>query len=255
MDFRTEPDERELELRIFVQGLFNDLHRVDDYVWLHSRWYTDDDYNKILDAALPTGSRFTFAFLGRDVQFRHNVIRRMLDEGHEVATHGPRHYRMDKSLSKQQIGAAVAPCLDELRALGVEPTGFWSAYNTVVAKEGMEALRDVGIEWFSSGKPHPDTPEGIKFIPLQPGSDYHMVFIDRVPIDEAESVWTKMANNPGEGAMLFHPFTFTRLTDDILPAFERVLDGVGGCVPMRDWPDSGAKPTVVFDASLQIGWW
>jgi peptidoglycan/xylan/chitin deacetylase (PgdA/CDA1 family) len=255
MDFRGVPDERELELRIFVQGLLRDLHRVDDYVWLHSRWYTDDDYAKVLDVGKKTGSRFTFCFLGRDVQFRKEVIRRMVDEGHEVATHGPRHYRMDASLSKERISSAVGPCVEELRALGADAVGFWSAYNTVVATSGMEALRDVGIEWFSSGMAHPVVPEGIRFVPLQGTSDYHMVFIDRMPIDEAEVAWKKMSRDTERGAMLFHPFTLTRLTDDIRPAFARVLEEAGGSVPMREWPASDGRPSVVFDASLQLGWW
>lgn len=255
MEFRGEPDERELELRIFVQGLLRDLHRVDDYVWLHSRWYTDDDYDQILDVAQETGSRFSFCFLGRDVRFRERAIRRMIDEGHEVATHGPRHYRMDASLTKDRISAAVGPCVDELRQLGADAVGFWSAYNTVVATEGMEALRDVGIEWFSSGMPHPDTPEGIRFVPLQAPSDYHMVFIDRVPIEDAEATWSTMSKDVDQGAMLFHPFTLTRLTDDVMPAFRRVLEAAGGSVPMREWPSSGGRPSVVFDASLQLGWW
>src|SRR5262245_24828127 len=92
--------------------------------WFHSEFVPDRERrshaesvvergtSRILDLLRRTGSRATFFVLGEAVREHPSLVRRIVDEGHELATHGVDHrplWHLDSHTFARQ--------LDEFRSL------------------------------------------------------------------------------------------------------------------------------------------
>ncbi len=252
MEWR-KADEREMELQWFVQNLLQDPPElVARKVWLHSRWYDDEHYFQVLDVAKECNARMTFCFLGRDVPHRTRVIERMLADGHEVTTHGPRHYLINERFEYEDIYNDFKPCLDDLRALGADAQGAWLSYHGTLHDAAPQALADLGVTWFSSGKPHGNLPAGLRFVPMMEPHDFEILFVNPVPVSQALQKWKAMSAHPDQGVMLFHPFILTMLDPQIIEAWKAFLVSTRGSVPAREFPSSDGRPAIVLDASLHL---
>lgn len=81
----------------------------------------------LLDALRAEGVLATFFVLGKQVQYRPQLLRRMVDEGHEVATHGFSHPNMRRA-SLQTQRDDLERALAQLRELGIVPRSFRPPY-------------------------------------------------------------------------------------------------------------------------------
>lgn len=248
-------DTREMELQWFVQNLEGDPpDLIMKKIWLHSRWYEDEDYNQILDIAKKHKARMTFCFLGRDVEYRTRIIQRMVNEGHEVATHGARHYLIDDRFGYAEMHRELIPCVDDLAKLGVTVKGMWISAHGILHRDTPQALVDHGIEWFSSGKDHDQSklPTGLRFIPMLKPHDFEILFVHPISPQDALVNWKKMLDHRTEGTFLFHPFTLTRLERSIMDAWDEFLSYSGGSIPAYEHSSESRLPSIIFDSSLHL---
>ena len=250
-------DPYRLELYWFVKDIMESEPDLGQRkIWLHSRWYEDDHYFAWLDAAREVDARMSFCFLGRDVLYRKNVIRRMVDDGHEVGTHGFLHYLVDETTTRADLRADLQRCVDGLAELGVRPRGLWAGAKGYLNPDAANALVDVGLDWFSSVRPHDqgELPDGLTWVPAKAPHDVEMLFYHPRPAAEAVDVWKQAYTADSTGAFMFHLFTLTMLDGGInMDAWKQLMRYTGGSVPVAEKLDTGTKrPSIVSDASLHL---
>ena len=249
-------DRRQQELEWFVQNIKDDDEPLRQRKeWLHSRWYRDEHFTTLLDVASARDARMTFCFLSRDVAERQDVIRRMVAEGHEVATHGSRHFLINERHDHEFLHDDLSECIDQLAGLGVSCKGMWlSAHGKLDGDRAADALRDVGLEWFSSGIEHPeaDLPDGLRFVPQLDPHDFALLIDSPEPLEAVRVHWDEMATRSEHGVMLFHPFSLTMISDDITEMWSDWLRSVGGSVPVDEFDGSTGRPSIVLDCSLHL---
>jgi hypothetical protein len=249
-------DGRMLELLDFVdrlEGVEEEVRR--QRLWIHSRWYEYDDFARVLDVAASTEARMTFAFLGRDVVHRRAIIERMVEEGHEVVTHGARHYRIDERLSDAELRAELEFSLTELRQVGIDAEGIYlgdSPWRPATAR----ILDELGFAWACGRRIQPEDAleVGPETVPLARPTDAELFLYDQTTAQQALDTWREMAAGSQSGAWLFHPFSFAYLDagDAALDAWGRFLREVGGSVPVGERNRADGRPVLLFDSSLSL---
>ncbi|MGQ7294791.1 polysaccharide deacetylase family protein [Quadrisphaera sp. KR29] len=108
----------------------------------------------VLDALAAAGARATFFVLALAAEAHPHLVRRMLDEGHEVALHGVDHERLTL-LSDRRALARVREGRDRLAAVtGQAPRWFRPAFgaHTVPLAAGVRALGLVPVLWSAWGR-------------------------------------------------------------------------------------------------------
>ncbi len=224
-------------------------------LWLHSRWYEDEHYFTWLDAARLVNARMTFCFLWRDVPYRKRVIRRMVDEGHEVGTHGRLHYLVTPEMTRTTLRDELEMCVDGLAEVGVEPNGLWIGAKGAMSPEAAAALVDVGIEWFSSVTPHDNDamPDGVTWVPAKYPHDVELLFYHPRPAAEVLKIFEQQYDADPGGAFMMHLFTYTLLAPENMEAWKDFMRYTGGCIPVSEKLATGSNaPAIVSDASLHL---
>lgn len=249
-------DPYELELELFVRDIrASSADLASRKTWLHSRWYEDRHFHRWLDVAREVGGRMTFCFLDRDVPFRRPIIERMLNDGHEVATHGRLHYLIDERFDRRRLIDELAPCVARLRDLGATAEGLWLGRYGSLRGHSAQALADLGITWFSSMVDHDtrDLPGDVVFLPGRWPHDVQILFYEPIPAGEALATWKAMYDESHEEAFIFHPFTMTMLDPANLGAYSAFVDHAGGSVPATEKISTDTTlPCIVVDASLHL---
>jgi polysaccharide deacetylase family protein (PEP-CTERM system associated) len=151
--------------------------------WFHSEFVPEADRraspesvvergtNRILDLLGASGSRATFFLLGEVVRQCPALLRRIVDEGHEVASHGLDHrplWRLDAGTFARQLDEfrrIVEDVLGSFPVIGYRAPSFSLDRTTAWA---LDVLRDQGYAYDSSIFPAwtklygvPDAPVGI----------------------------------------------------------------------------------------------
>lgn len=109
---------------------------------------------QLLDIFREQGIRATFFVVGRRVKEHPDVVRRMLEDGHEVANHSQNHYRLD-TLPADQCRREINDCdINFYRATGrhlsiLRPPGV--RYNDTVVKSARELGYEI-ISWNDAAK-------------------------------------------------------------------------------------------------------
>jgi polysaccharide deacetylase family protein (PEP-CTERM system associated) len=113
----------------------------------------DRGTRRILDLLQATGSRATFFVLGEVVRAHPTLLRRIVDEGHEVATHGNDHrplWRLDADTFAHQLEEfrrLVERILGHFPIIGYRAPSFSLDRSTAWA---LDVLRDQGYAYDSS---------------------------------------------------------------------------------------------------------
>lgn len=108
---------------------------------------------RILDLLRRHGSRATFFILGQVVQEHPDLVRRMVDEGHEIGCHGMDHeplWNLDRESFRRELRdfrAAVEAALGSFPVSGFRAPTFSLDRSTAWA---LEVLRDEGYAYDSS---------------------------------------------------------------------------------------------------------
>lgn len=133
--------------------------------WFHSEFVPEADRRaatesvvdggtrRILDLLRATGSRATFFVLGEVVRAHPALLRRIVDEGHEVATHGNDHrplWRLDAdtfACQLEEFRRIVERILGHFPIVGYRAPSFSLDRSTAWA---LDVLRDQGYAYDSS---------------------------------------------------------------------------------------------------------
>ncbi len=135
-----------------VQAFDGQVGRGD---WEKLEWRFAANTNRILDMLAQENVKATFFTLGWVAQRCKHLIRRMADEGHEVASHGMAHFRADEQSPeafRRDIAEAKAILED---ASGVAVTGYRAATFSIGAKNmwAFDILAQEGYRYSSSINP------------------------------------------------------------------------------------------------------
>lgn len=135
-----------------VQAFDGQVHRDD---WETLEWRFVANTNRILDMLAQENIKATFFTLGWIAQRAKPLIRRMADEGHEVASHGMAHFRADEQTPeafRRDISEAKAILED---ASGLAVTGYRAATFSIGARNmwAFDVLAQEGYRYSSSINP------------------------------------------------------------------------------------------------------
>ncbi len=135
-----------------VQAFDGQVRRGD---WEKLEWRFAANTNRILDMLAQENIKATFFTLGWVAQRCKPLIRRMSDEGHEVASHGMAHFRADEQTPeafRRDIAEAKAILED---AGGIAVTGYRAATFSIGAKNmwAFDILAEEGYRYSSSINP------------------------------------------------------------------------------------------------------
>lgn len=131
----------------------------------------------ILDALAREGVRATFFVLGRQARRHPELVRRMRDEGHQVASHGydhgilvlrgPRHVRDQLARTEHAVGRAAGPGV--LTRVFRAPHGFRGPVTWAAARSAGYRMAGWTSGVFDSADPGPDVVADRSARALAPG--------------------------------------------------------------------------------------
>jgi len=135
-----------------VQAFNGQVQRAD---WEKYEWRFTANTNRILDILGQENIKATFFTLGWVAQRSKLLLRRMADEGHEIASHGMAHFRAD-----EQTPEAFRRDIAEAKAIledvsGATVTGYRAATFSIGAKNmwAFDILAEEGYRYSSSINP------------------------------------------------------------------------------------------------------
>ena len=150
--------------------------------WFHSEFVPESERrsvaesvvdrgtNSILDLLRATGSRATFFLLGEVVRAHPTLVRRIVDEGHEIASHGLDHqplWRLDANSFARQLEEfrhAVERVLGRFPVIGYRAPCFSLDRSTAWA---LDVLQEQGYAYDSSIFPAWTKLYGVPDAPVQ----------------------------------------------------------------------------------------
>jgi polysaccharide deacetylase family protein (PEP-CTERM system associated) len=103
---------------------------------------------EVLDILAETGAKATFFVLGWIARRHPGLVRRMVSEGHEVASHSDVHARLDR-LSRDALGRDLAAARDSLEQITGLPVWGLRAPNFSIGDAVLDCLAEAGY-WYDS---------------------------------------------------------------------------------------------------------
>ena len=163
----------------------------------------------ILDLLKQEGAKATFFFLGNVAEHYPQLVRRAVDEGHEIGVHGDDHHYvsdMTEPEFRQEIGTAIG----KIRSAGAPAVAGHRATAFSISRRNLwalDTLRDLGVEYDSSIFPFSGGRYGIADWPRRPGPTD--AGIPEVPMSVVEVAGRKIPCMGG-GYVRYFPIAFTR---------------------------------------------
>lgn len=151
----------------------------------------------------------TFFFLGNVAEHYPELVRRAVDEGHEIGVHGDVHdyvRDMDEAQFRAEIGRGIA----KIRAAGATDIAGHRATAFSISRDNLwalDTLRDLGVRYDSSIFPFEGGRYGIPDWPRTPGMTD--AGIAEVPLSVVTMGGRKMPCMGG-GYVRYFPLAFTR---------------------------------------------
>jgi polysaccharide deacetylase family protein (PEP-CTERM system associated) len=103
---------------------------------------------EVLDILAETGAKATFFVLGWIARRHPGLVRRMVSEGHEVASHSDVHARLDR-LSRDALGRDLVAARDSLEQITGLPVWGLRAPNFSIGDAVLDCLAEAGY-WYDS---------------------------------------------------------------------------------------------------------
>lgn len=127
-------------------------------------------YSSIIDCLQRTGTSCTFFVLGKTAERYPELVLRLKNMGHEIASHGYGHDRVD-SLTPKQFAEDIDRSIEIIREITkTNPIGYRAPFFSVSRKEFWfyEILAERGFEYSSSVFPYYGRKYGIGDFSLSP---------------------------------------------------------------------------------------
>lgn len=221
-----------------VQAFADQISRAD---WENYEWRFSANTNRILDWLAEENIKATFFTLGWVAMRDKALIRRMADEGHEIASHGMAHFRADEQTPdafRADIARAKAILQD---TGGVAVTGYRAATFSIGASNmwAFDILAEEGYRYSSSINPVQHDLYGLPGAPRAPFYPSPSKSIPEIPIT---TVAFMGKNHPFGGGGFFRLLPY--------PVFhwglQRVnnLDGLPCIFYMHPWEIDPGQPRI-----------
>lgn len=124
----------------------------------------------ILDLLKSNGSKATFFFLGNVAEHYPELVRRAVDEGHEIGVHGDVHDYV-RDMDQQQFRAEIERGMAKIRAAGAKRIAGHRATAFSISRKNLwalDTLRELGLAYDSSIFPFQGGRYGIPDWPRAP---------------------------------------------------------------------------------------
>lgn len=163
----------------------------------------------ILDLLKEHGGKATFFFLGNVAERYPELVRRAVDEGHEIGVHGDVHHYV-RDMSQDEFRDEISTAMSKIHAAGApriaghRATAFSIDRNNLWA---LDTLRGLGLEYDSSIVPFQGPRYGIPDWPRQPGPTE--AGIPEVPMSVV-AIGGRRIPCMGGGYVRYFPLAFTR---------------------------------------------
>lgn len=163
----------------------------------------------ILDLLAREGKKATFFFLGNVAEHYPELVRRAVDEGHEIGVHGDVHDYV-RDMDEKQFRTEITRGMRKIRAAGADEivghraTAFSISRNNLWA---LDTLRDLGLRYDSSIFPFEGGRYGIPDWPRAPGMTD--AGISEVPMSVV-TIGGRKIPCMGGGYVRYFPLAFTR---------------------------------------------
>ncbi len=132
-----------------VEAFFKTIDRRD---WDSHECRVADNTNRVLDLFAARGAKATFFTLGWVAKRYPALIRRIVDEGHELGSHGLEHRRCD-SLNRSALLADLKDSKALLEDLGGKPVKGYRAASFSVTRRNLwahDSIAEAGYKYSSS---------------------------------------------------------------------------------------------------------
>jgi polysaccharide deacetylase family protein (PEP-CTERM system associated) len=187
--------------QVVTKDYLGKLIRPTDEVLRNTNW--------ILDLLNWHGAKATFFFLGNVAEHYPELVRRAVDEGHEIGVHGYDHHYV-RDMTEPEFRREISSAIDRIRSAGApkvsghRATAFSINRRTLWA---LDTLRDLGVEYDSSIFPFSGHRYGIADWPRRPGPTG--AGITEVPLSVVELAGRRVPCMGG-GYVRCFPVSFTR---------------------------------------------
>lgn len=165
--------------------------------------------NWILDLLDKHGKKATFFFLGNVAERYPELVRRAVDEGHEIGVHGDVHDYV-RDMDQAEFRAEIERGMTKIQAAGAKTIAGHRATAFSINRDNLwalDTLRDLGIRYDSSIFPFHGGRYGIADWPRFPGMTE--AGIAEVPLSVV-SIGGRKLPCMGGGYVRYFPFAFTR---------------------------------------------
>ncbi len=163
----------------------------------------------ILDLLAKHGKKATFFFLGNVAERYPELVRRAVDEGHEIGVHGDVHdYVSD--MNQAEFRAEIERGMSKIRAAGGKRIAGHRATAFSISRKNLwalDTLRELGLQFDSSIFPFAGGRYGIADWPRQPGMTD--AGIAEVPMSVV-TLFGRKVPCMGGGYVRYFPLAFTR---------------------------------------------
>jgi polysaccharide deacetylase family protein (PEP-CTERM system associated) len=162
----------------------------------------------ILDLLAKFEAKATFFFLGNVAERYPQLVRRAVDDGHEIGVHGDVHDYV-RDMDEPQFRSEIERGMKKIRAAGAIRIAGHRATAFSITRDNLwvlETLRDLGVEYDSSIFPFAGVRYGISDWPRSPGPT--AAGIAEVPMSVV-SIMGRKVPCMGGGYVRYFPLAFT----------------------------------------------
>ena len=178
--------------------------------WDHQPRRVEANTHAVLDLFAEAGVRATFFVLGWVAERHPGLVRRICEEGHELASHGWEHVRateQDRCTFFEDVSRTKA-LLEDLS--GVAVRGYRAASYSIVRRNwwAFEALAEAGYHYSSSVYPIHHDLYGVPDAPLEPFRPDNADILE-IPVSVVEVAGRRLPAGGG-GFFRLYPYAFSR---------------------------------------------
>lgn len=163
----------------------------------------------ILDLLKENGAKATFFFLGNVAEHYPELVRRAVDEGHEIGVHGDVHDYV-RDMDQSQFRAEIERGMAKIRAAGAKRIAGHRATAFSISRDNLwalDTLKALGLDYDSSIFPLQGARYGIPDWPRRPGMTEAGIY--EVPMSVV-SLGNRKLPCMGGGYVRYFPLAYTR---------------------------------------------
>jgi peptidoglycan/xylan/chitin deacetylase (PgdA/CDA1 family) len=182
-----------------------------DLLMINKLYFRKYFINKLLDFAKQNNYQFTFFVRSNDLNSKKIILKRLKNDGHEIASHGNIHVLYENK-SKKWLKEELTKSKNEFLKYKIQITGFRSPFLSE-NKELYDVLDDLKFEYVSNRFNHQNDQSGdfkLKQDKIIYPSDWHGLVVERLKINEISEKWYE-----NKGTLLLHPWIFLKYMDKI----------------------------------------